>query len=206
MNWKKILKWLSITIASLIVIVFICFLYFIPPFSLMAPESFIKPEADAPPSLNDITDQKELLLAERGKYIVSTTGCTGCHTPQGDQGPAWDKYLSGGIKLGSKSEGAFVSRNLTPDPGTGLERRTNEQVMRILRSGLNTEGRIIPHHLMPWAAFSHWTEEDRYAVVVYLRHLKPVRSKIPDPAFNAPLTDPNAEEEFHGGDFSIHDR
>ena len=34
---------------------------------------------------------------------------------------------------------------------------------------------------MPWANFSNWTEEDRHAVVVYLRHLKPVRHQIPEP-------------------------
>jgi hypothetical protein len=34
---------------------------------------------------------------------------------------------------------------------------------------------------MPFANFSNWTEEDRHAVLVYLRHLKPVRHKIPDP-------------------------
>ena len=204
MNWKKIFKRIAIGIAVLFVVAFLCFLYFIPPFSLMSPESMIKPEADAPPSLTDITDAKERLLAERGKYIVSTTGCTGCHTPQGDKGPEWDRYLSGGFKLGGRGDGEFISRNLTPDAATGLARRTDEQVMRILRTGLNSEGRIIPHRLMPWSEFSHWTEEDRYAVMTYLRHLKPVHSSTPDPKFGAPLSDPDVAEEFHPGDFSTH--
>jgi hypothetical protein len=75
-----------------------------------------------------------------------------------------------------------VSRNLTPDPETGLAQRSDDEVMRVLRSGVFPDGHVVPSTAMPWANFSNWTEEDRHAVVVYLRHLKPVRHKIPDPA------------------------
>ena len=34
---------------------------------------------------------------------------------------------------------------------------------------------------MPWANFSNWTDEDRHAVVVYLRHIPAVRRQIPPP-------------------------
>jgi hypothetical protein len=44
------------------------------------------------------------------------------------------------------------------------------------------DGHVAPYTVMPWANFSNWTEEDRHAVMVYLRHLKPVRHQIPEPA------------------------
>ena len=204
MKLRKVLKWVGITVVTLFVLAFMAFLYFIPPFTIAPPEQFIDEEKIAPPSLADISDPAERLVAEHGKYIVGTSGCTGCHTAQGDKGPAWDRYLAGGMKLSQYGQGGHVSRNLTPDKETGLARWKDEDVRRILRTGLDAEGRMIPHRLMPWAAFSRWTEEDRYAVVTYLHHLKPVKSTIPGPFFSEQLPDPKAVEAFYGVDFSKH--
>jgi hypothetical protein len=74
-----------------------------------------------------------------------------------------------------------VSRNLTPDKETGLGARTDDDVKRVLRSGVYPDGRPIPHNAMPWAQFSNWSDEDLHAVVVYLRHVKPIRHEIPPP-------------------------
>jgi hypothetical protein len=51
---------------------------------------------------------------------------------------------------------------------------------------------------MPWPAFSHWTDEDMHAVIVYLRHTTPIVHRIPKPS-PASLTDPAAIEEDYGG-------
>ena len=40
---KKILKWAGIVLGTLLVAAFLAFLYFIPPFTLLPPEEFIKP-------------------------------------------------------------------------------------------------------------------------------------------------------------------
>jgi hypothetical protein len=49
---------------------------------------------------------------------------------------------------------------------------------------------------MPWAWFSNWTEEDRVAVLTYLRQIPAVSHKIPPPVTEAPMTyDPEAIEE-----------
>jgi hypothetical protein len=199
---KRILKWVAIVVGSLLLIAFIAFLYLIPPFTLAPPEAFIKPESEAPPSLDHITDPAQRAIAERGKYIVMYTGCVGCHTPGGDKGPKWDEYLAGGLKFTDKHYGTVVTRNLTADPSTGLARRTDEQVKRTLRSGVFAEdGRIFNPFFMPWGDFSNWTEEDRYAVVTYLRNIKPMKHKIPDfsPASDAPSM------SFYGLDYAIHE-
>jgi hypothetical protein len=201
---KKFLKWAAIIVALLLATAFILFLYFIPPFLIAPPEEFSKPLATAGPSLDGITDPAERLLAERGKYIVTVHDCSGCHTPVGDQGPIWEEYLAGGGKGIFKGYGTFVSRNLTPDKETGLARRTDDQVKRVLRSGLLPEGRVAYHRDMPWAVFSNWTEEDRHAVVVYLRHLKPVYHAIPPDTTSTAGADTGAAETLFGADAAKH--
>ena len=51
------------------------------------PETFGKAMADAAPAVTDIADPAERAIAERGRYIVMTTGCIGCHATNGSQGP-----------------------------------------------------------------------------------------------------------------------
>lgn len=198
---KKILKWVAIVLGALVVIGFLAFLYFIPPFDSIPPEEFVKQAAAAGPSLDGITNPAERMIAERGKYLVTAFDCTGCHTPQGEQGPNADEYLAGGVKAGFRGYGTFISRNLTPDKETGLGRRTDEEVLRVLRTGLLPEGRVAHYRDMPYVGPSNWSEEDRYAVLVYLRHLKPVKHTVPDPDAKASVEDPAAVESFYNSDF-----
>ena len=198
---KKILKWVGIIVVILAVIGFVCFLYFIPPFTMMPPEEFIKPTLAAGPSLDNISDPVERALAKRGKYLVISIDCSGCHTPFGEQGPNLDEFLAGGNKNTFAKYGSFVTRNLTADKTTGLGRRTDAEVMRILRTGLLPEGRVAHNIDMPWAILSAMTEEDRYAVITYLRHLKPVVHLIPYPDPNAKVTDPESMQSIYGTDF-----
>ena len=57
------------------------------------------------------------------------------------------------------------------------------------------------HRQMPWNVFSNWTEEDRHAVVTYLRQTKPIKHTIPDPMRGATFEDPHAVDHFFGRDF-----
>jgi len=193
-----ILKRVLVAVAVLIAIGFGAFLYLIPPFFVARPETFAEGLAEAPPPVHDIADPAERAIAERGRYIVRSTPCIGCHQMPGVQGPQLDKYLAGGMKFRTR-DGVFVSRNLTPDQQTGLARRTDAEVKRVLRSGVFPDGHIAPHTVMPWASFSNWTDEDRHAVVVYLRHLRPVPHAIPDPQPAGAMDDPAAGEEDYAG-------
>ena len=177
---KKILKWTFLTLLVLVFAGFCAFLYFIPPFFVAAPETFTQDVPKNTPGVEGIADPAERAIAERGRYIVMTVGCGGCHTTPGPQGPLPEMFLAGGGKF-ITPEGTFISRNLTPYPDTGLTRRTDDEVKRVLQSGVFPDGHVTPYTAMPWANFSNWTEEDRHAVVVYLRHLKPVRHQIPEP-------------------------
>ena len=195
---KRILKWTAIIVVVIAACGFLAFLYNIPPFFLVAPEVFGADMAKAPPAVGGIADPAQRAIAERGRTLVMNTGCIGCHASNGPQGPDLTRYLAGGgIKITSK-HGTFVSRNLTPDPETGLARRTDDEVKRVLRSGTFADGHVVSYTTMPWAGFSNWTEEDRHAVVVYLRSLPAVTHQIPEPSLGPADMPPNALEGIFG--------
>ena len=178
---KKILKWAVAVILVLAVCGFAAFLYFIPPLTSLPPETFIAQQASATPTVEGIADPAERLIAERGRYLVLTADCAGCHTTQGPQGPRADMFLAGGLTFTTNTHGAAVTRNLTPDTETGLGGHSDAQIKMVLRSGVFHGGRSISPRAMPWPGFSTWTDEDLHAVITYLRHIKPVRHAIPDP-------------------------
>jgi hypothetical protein len=111
-------------------------------------------------------------------------------------------YLAGGAKFVTAAAGQVVTRNLTPDQETGLGKKSNEDILRVLRNGVFSDGRTISTRHMPWGAFSNLTEEDRFAIVTYLRALKPIRHAIPnpDPTVRLPNADA-AEVSFAGQDY-----
>jgi mono/diheme cytochrome c family protein len=196
---KRVLKWTALVVLAVAGCGFLAFLYFIPPFFLSSPETFSKPVADAPPPVSGIADPAQRAIAEHGRYLVMTTGCIGCHATNGAQGPDYSKYLAGGGLEVTTPEGAYVSRNLTPDKETGLGRRSDEEVKRVLRSGTFPDGHVVPTTAMPWGAFSNWTEEDREAVLLYLRSVPAIHHQIPDPTRTPTRLPEGAMEADYGG-------
>ena len=74
----------------------------------------------------------------------------------------------------------------------------------MLRSGVFPDGHVVPYTVMPWGDFSNWTEEDRYAVVVYLRHLPAVRHQTPEPDLKPAITISGAiEQDYAGKDYGL---
>ena len=201
---RKFLKWAFLLLAVVAICAFGAFLYLIPPFFITPPEQFGKALAEAAPGVNDIADPAERAIAARGRYIVMTTGCIGCHATNGSQGPDLSKYLAGGALKIQTLHGTFISRNLTPDQETGIGRRTDDELKRVLRSGTFPDGHVVPGTAMPWPLFSNWSEEERHAVVVYLRHLKPIAHRIPDPVTGNAVTIAGAvEQDYAGKDYGV---
>ena len=61
-----------------------------------------------------------------------------------------------------------------------------------------------PIQSLPWPGFSNWSEEDRHAVVVYLRHLKPIAHRIPAPLPGNAVTIPGAiEQDYAAKDYGV---
>jgi hypothetical protein len=201
---KRFLKWTLLLLVLVAACGFCAFLYVIPPFFITPPEAFGQAMAAAAPGVNDIADPAERAIAGRGRYLVMTSGCIGCHATNGSQGPDLTKYLAGGALKVQTPGGTFVSRNLTPDQETGIGRRTDDELKRVLRSGTFPDGHVVPGTAMPWPMFSNWSVEDCHAVVVYLRHLKPIAHRIPNPISGNAITIAGAiEQDYAAKDYGM---
>jgi mono/diheme cytochrome c family protein len=154
------------------------------------------------------TEMSKADMVKRGEYLVSATGCHDCHTPHkmGQQGPEPDMTLAlSGHQAGQKlppppapngpwifsGTGSFTAwsgpwgisytANLTPDPETGLGNYTEEQFVMTIREG-KKQGRgraLLPP--MPWPVIRNFSDEDLKSIYAYLRTVKQIKNKVPDP-------------------------
>lgn len=100
--------------------------------------------------------------------------CVGCHTTNGDL------PLSGGRNVGEESPlplGDFYSINLTP--GGPLKDWTDGEIMRVLNEGVDRDG----HPLVAMSANTvrYFSDDDKEAIVAYLRSQPPVINDTPNP-------------------------
>lgn len=119
---------------------------------------------------------------DRGRYLVNAMLCPLCHTPIGADDGAYDTrhFLAGGMRVSAYPWGVWYSRNLTPDPDTGLGRWTEADVVRAVRTGVTPDGRRLDPMAMPWPWFSRLSDDDARAVATYLRALPAVRNAVPE--------------------------
>src|SRR5687767_4248710 len=152
-------------------------------------------------------------LVKRGEYLVNAMGCNDCHTPMkmGANGPEYDtaRYLSGHQETEklppppaptgpwmvtvsisgtawSGPWGISYTQNITPDPETGIGNYTEAQFIQTIRDG-KKQGRgrdILPP--MPWPAFKNLTDDDLKSIYAFLRTVKPLKNKVPDPVIAPP--------------------
>jgi mono/diheme cytochrome c family protein len=119
---------------------------------------------------------------DRGKYLVTLSGCSDCHTPGGMLGASDTKRMLGGsdVGFGIQGVGVFVGGNLTPDKDTGLGGWSDAQIIAAITTGKRPDGAMLSG-VMPFEALSHLAPTDAQAIVAYLRSLPPVNNKVPGP-------------------------
>ena len=147
----------------------------------------------------------------RGEYLIILGGCDDCHSPKvfTAKGPEIDmaQRLSGapaGAKLPAVPAGLIgpaawgglttndmttwagpwgfsFAANLTPDKNTGLGSWTEAAFINSLRTGKHKGvlRDVLPP--MPWQNYSKLNDADLKAMYAFLRSLKPVQNKVPDP-------------------------
>jgi mono/diheme cytochrome c family protein len=153
---------------------------------------------------------------ERGRYIVTTSGCHDCHTPwkPGANGPEPDmtRMLSGHpqdaalpsppapagpwIVSGSDTNTAWsgpwgisFTANLTPDPATGLGTWSLRNFVETIRTGRHMgRGRVILPP-MPIPMYKHFTDADLEAIFTYLQSIPPIVNQVPEPVPPADAAD-----------------
>jgi mono/diheme cytochrome c family protein len=124
-------------------------------------------------------------LIKRGSYLVNTImTCGNCHTPPGPKGPIMAKAFSGGLTW-DEPPFKVTAPNITQDKKTGIGKWSDADIKNLLRKGVRPDGTDIAP-IMPTGFYGIITNRDMDAIVAYLRTLKPIKNKVPDPVYRFP--------------------
>lgn len=147
---------------------------------------------------------------ERGRYLVSTSGCHDCHTPwapgpNGVPAPDFTRSLSGhpaSLEMPPAPElppgpwavsasatntawagpwGVSFTANLTPDRETGLGAWTPRIFVETIRNGRHMgRGRPLLPP-MPAPVYANMTDEDLESIFAYLQTIPAISNRVPAP-------------------------
>jgi mono/diheme cytochrome c family protein len=136
-------------------------------------------EAPYPP----IAATADPAVIELGRYLVyGPAACAYCHVPR----EQWKELASGqqlplsGSHLFRLPFGQFYSANLTSDAETGVGRRSDGELARILRYGVRADGRAA----VPLMEYQDISDQDLTAIISFLRTQPAVPNKVPGHTFS----------------------
>lgn len=148
---------------------------------------YVLPDVGAAPA---IAVQSTPQRIERGKYLVnSVAACMACHAQRNFTlfaGPVDSaSYGAGGERYSRKMgfPGTLYSKNITP---FALHNWTDGELLRALTVGVRKDGTAL-FPIMPYKRYAHMNKEDVYAVIAYLRTLKPIKTASTERELDFPL-------------------
>ncbi len=167
--FKKILKWTSIIIGSIVALLTIVI-------SMRQDLKFYAP-------FTDIKASTDSAVIARGKYLaLGPAHCADCHAS-----PDSKKLVESGVEVPLSGGNIFdlpigkvYVKNITSDKETGVGKYTDAQIARILRYGVRPDGSAV----LPFMPFHNTSDEDLAAIISFLRRQKPVVNKIPENTTN----------------------
>ncbi|TNF97959.1 MAG: c-type cytochrome [Gammaproteobacteria bacterium] len=121
-------------------------------------------------SIIAVASEREELI-QKGEYLVRAAGCVSCHTDHDNKG----SYLAGGRALKTPF-GTFYSPNITPDPGHGIGRWSDLDLIQALRDGVAPDGSHY-YPAFPYTSYTRLKDDDIHAIATYLRSIKPVPAR-----------------------------
>ena len=117
----------------------------------------------------------------KGKRLADVMLCSMCHSPMTLEGGLQmfneSLRLTGGIKVVAPPDGSFFSKNLTPDPLTGIGNWSFDELARAITAGIGRDGRGL--RVMPSHYYRDIGNGDLNALIGYLRSRPPVKKAIP---------------------------
>jgi mono/diheme cytochrome c family protein len=119
---------------------------------------------------------------KRGSYLVNTVmTCGNCHTPKGPNGDIKEKAFSGFLEF-DEPPFKVTASNITSDKETGIGKWTQAQIRATLQTGVRPTG-VPLAEIMPTGFYQSLTPHDANSIAAYLKTLKPVKNKVPDPVY-----------------------
>ena len=144
---------------------------------------------DARPVTSEKFEATEARLA-RGKYLAeSVASCFHCHTEHDMSDPEYpivQAKKGAGWVMPIPELNHIASRNITPDPETGIGSWTDDEIARAIREGVRKDGSAL-FPVMPYPAFASMDDEDVKSIVVYLRTIPAVKNVVPTRQLPGPL-------------------
>jgi len=124
----------------------------------------------------------QAVTPEFGRYLV--TGrykCYDCHSGDLTKTNALEPeqsfgYMAGGSVMRTRDGREIVTRNLTPDPGTGTGSWTEAEFVQAVKFGMSPHGPL----RYPMPKYSLMTDDEAKAIFAYLRTLPPVQHATPE--------------------------
>jgi hypothetical protein len=149
---------------------------------------FALPDVGPPPQ---IVIERTTERVARGKYLAHhVMVCMDCHSARD-----WSKF-SGPLVAGTEGRGGevfdqtvglpgrYVSSNITP---ANLSTWSDGEVFRAITSGVGKDGRAL-FPIMPHPNFGQMDREDIYAVIAYIRTLKPIEYRTEPSKSDFPMS------------------
>lgn len=145
------------------------------------------PKVSAAPDIKIEPTQERI---ERGRYLANSFAfCIDCHSDR-----QMDKFSypvlpgtegKGGIDYG-EGAGFVPASNITPDKETGIGSWTDGEIFRALTSGVDKDGNFLAP-MMPYTLFAQMDKEDIYAIIAYIKTLKPIKNQVPEKNLKFPV-------------------
>ena len=148
---KKILKWIGVFVALLVVV----------GIGLVIAAGVLfdrKRERPINVDVKPIPVAADAALLERGKYLFMSRGCGDCHAASG-----------AGRAFIDEPGGGFYVRSPNITPGGVVAKYTELDWVRAIRHGVNPQGRAL--FIMPSEDYNRFTDHDVAAIVAYARSL-----------------------------------
>ena len=153
----------------------------VPERQLMIPISMAYPGPALQASVDANVCPPETDPVKYGGYLISTAGCSDCHTGYINGQPDFARMYGGG-NVFHIEKFVVTSPNITPDSATGIGTWTEDMFVskfkqyREPRSYNYDPGK--QNTVMPVTEFAGMKDEDLKAIYAYLRTVKPLSNKI----------------------------
>ncbi|MCL9808442.1 c-type cytochrome [Flavobacterium luminosum] len=145
------------------------------------------------PSVGEVPNLKVAMTKEniaRGKYLANNVMvCMDCHSSRdwgSFAGPPKEGTLGMGGEIFDQKlgfPGKFVASNITP---ANLKSWSDGEIFRAITSGVNKDGRAL-FPVMPHISYGQLDQKDIFAVIAYIRTLKPIEHKTEPSVADFPM-------------------